>query len=76
MPIVVSFLALYRGKSLETAELVGISTDPEVVAYVAGALLQESSREPAAPGDQAVDALSQGRRRALKIIRHEAEDAR
>jgi hypothetical protein len=36
----VSFLGLYRGNSLETAQLVAVSADAELVGQVATALLK------------------------------------
>ncbi len=66
----VSFVALYRGRSLSEAELIAVSTDAGLVAHVAAALLQE--RSPRMP-DAAVNALSKGKRRALKLIRADAQ---
>jgi hypothetical protein len=67
----VSFLALYRGASLESAELVSVSTDPELVAFVAGALLKKKCGET---GDPALAALRTGRRRALNVLRRQGRD--
>ena len=68
----VSFLALYRGKSLERAELVAVSTQSTLVAHGAGALLAEQKGRPsAAEGDLALNALTGGRRHALQIIEEE-----
>ena len=66
----VSFVTLYRGASIATAELIAISTDPDLVAYVAGALLRE--RQAVAPSDPAASALARRRRRALRLVRKEA----
>lgn len=69
----VSFLALYRGASLESAELLAVATDPELVAMVAGSLLKEQRGDRG--GDPAIDALRGGRRRALRVVKREAERA-
>jgi hypothetical protein len=66
----VSFVTLYRGASIATAELIAVSTDPDLVAYVAGALLRE--RQAAPSGDPAVCALARGRHRALRLVRAKA----
>ena len=66
----VSFVTLYRGASIATAELIAVSTDPDLVAYVAGALLRE--RQAALSGDPAASALARGRRRALRLVRAKA----
>ncbi len=72
----VSFLALHRGPSLATAELIAVTTDPELVAYVAGALLREpKDPEASAANDPAVGALRRGRRRALRLVQAEARHA-
>lgn len=65
----VTFLALYRGESVASAELVAVATDPELVSGVAGALL--ASREEAEGGDPVLGAIRRGRRRALRAIRQE-----
>ena len=69
----VTFLALYRGASLPSAELVAVATDPDLIAQVAGTLLRD--RGPSEGVDAAVSALKAGRRRALRIVRAEAEEA-
>lgn len=69
----VSFLTLYRGPSLAAAELIAVTTDPDLIAQVAGALLKDRSPDPGV--DPAVSALKAGRRRALRLVRAEAEDA-
>jgi hypothetical protein len=66
----VSFITLYRGASIATAELIAVSTDPDLVAHVAGALLLERQAVPS--GDPAAGALARGRRRALRLLRTEA----
>jgi hypothetical protein len=66
---VVSFVALYRGESLQDAALVAVSTDPALVTHVAAALLaaQESLRD----GDPVTRAVQAGRRKALRLLKAE-----
>jgi len=66
----VSFITLYRGASIATAELIAVSTDPDLVSYVAGALLRERQAVPS--DDPAAAALTRGRRRALRLVRAKA----
>jgi hypothetical protein len=64
-----SFVALYRGRDLPSAELVAVSTDPGLVADVASALLSRTPR--GRPADPALGALNTGRRRALRVVARE-----
>jgi len=66
----VSFITLYRGASVPTAELIAVSTDPTLVAYVASSLLR--GRQVAPSADPATTALARGRRRALRLVHTEA----
>lgn len=66
-----SFLALYRGRDLPSAELVAVSTDPALVAQVAGVLLDHS---PDHDRDPALKALTRGRRRALRVVMERARE--
>jgi len=68
---VASFLALYRGPSIASAELVAVSADPELIARFAGDLLERNGRAPGAE-DPPREALADGRRRALQLLRDEA----
>ena len=73
----VSFLAIYRGDSIQTAELVAVSTNPSLVADVAGDLLgerDETTRDGVA--DPVLDAVRDGRRRALEFVHAESEESR
>lgn len=72
----VSFIGLYRGPSLSAAQLVGVSADPALVAHVAGALLAERERDGGSTEDAATVALTEGKRRALELVRDEAEALR
>lgn len=67
-----SFLALYRGDSIQSADLVAVSTDDRLVAHVAGELLR-SDRSKTETGDQVTNAVRAGKRRALECVRSEAE---
>lgn len=64
-----SYLALYRGRTLATAELVAVSNDPDLIAHVSDRLLREPQD---GTSDPAVAALAAGRRRALELVRDEA----
>jgi 2-oxo-4-hydroxy-4-carboxy--5-ureidoimidazoline (OHCU) decarboxylase len=63
----VSFLTLYRGRTLEDAQLVAISTNDRIVKDFAERLLQERDEE----SDPALNEIRQGKRRALRIIKKE-----
>ena len=65
-----SFLALYRGESVATAELLAVSNDDALISYVASALLKKSSEKST---DRAVSAVRSGRQRALKLVLREAK---
>ena len=64
-----TFLALYRGNSIGSADLLAVSTDRDLIAQVATQLLADRDGPP---GDEALDALHAGRRRALELVRNEA----
>lgn len=66
----VSFLALYRGRSVDDAELVAVSTDPELVGQFADELLDQ--RAPTAD-DPVVSVIREAECRGLRIVRDEAE---
>lgn len=68
----VSFLALYRGKSLQSAQLVAVSTQSDLVAEVAGELLLEQAARSETE-DPALGSVQTGRERALRLIRDEAD---
>lgn len=66
-----SFLALYRGDSVATADLITLTADPEVVRDFADRML---SNPPPRTGDPARDAIRGGRVRALELVRDDADD--
>lgn len=63
-----TFLAIYRGGTVASAELVAVSADPGIVAEVTRRLLGENS----APQDPVTESLAHGRRSALEVIHREA----
>ena len=65
----VSFVALFRGPTIQGASLVAVTSDPTLVTHVAGALLQKRVAGPT--DDPALRAVEIGRRRALKLMRQE-----
>lgn len=67
----VSFVALYRGRSVPTAQLIAVSTNRELVGLVAEALLVEQGRDSAGE-DPAMSAVADGTRRALELVRDES----
>jgi hypothetical protein len=66
----ISFLVLYRGESVATAELLAVSNDDELIAHVASTLLKQNSEKSP---DRAVAALRSGRQRALRLVLREAK---
>jgi hypothetical protein len=60
----VSFLALYRGRSLNEAELVAVSTDVEIVSNFAERLLKQPYEET----DPVLMEVKTGKRRALRRV--------
>ena len=64
----ISFIGLYRGESLEDAQLVAVSVDSRLVSGVATALL----RGDELTADPALSALRSGRRRALRLVARES----
>ena len=71
--LLVTFVVLYRGQSLHSAELVAVATDPNLAAYVAAELL----RHPPVLGDRpdsdaVISSLRGGKREALQLVSLEA----
>jgi len=67
-----TFLAVYRGKTVDDAKMVAVTADPTLVTLVATQLLdtQQSNDDPV------LTALDRGRTRALRLIKRESRDAR
>ena len=63
-----NFVALYRGDTVQSARLVGVTGDPMVIAEVSARLLQESSKQDA---DPVISSMQEGRRNAIRLIRRE-----
>ncbi len=65
-----SFIALYRGDTISSADLVATTADPGLVRDFAERLLSTpESQEP----DAVLRELALGRRRALRLVRDGAE---
>ncbi len=64
-----SFIALYRGRTLNDACLIALSSDPTIISDFTTRLISEPLHE----NDPALRELSKGRRRALKIVQEEAQ---
>ncbi len=62
-----SFLALYRGKSVGSSELVSVTADPKIVSRFACEILRSEGFKD----DPVLEAVEDGRRRALQIVRDE-----
>jgi hypothetical protein len=65
-----TFLALYRGESVGGAKLLALTAEPSLVGEFATRMLGEPEEpEP----DQVLQEIERGRRRALRLVRDEAE---
>jgi hypothetical protein len=67
-----SFLAIYHGETIGSARLVAVSSDPELLAFVAARLGVESITT-AAKADPVITAIEEGRQKALKLIQDDNE---
>ncbi len=65
-----SFLALYRGSSLHDAEVVAISSEPEIIREFAERLLAEPL--DGEDHDPILRTAGEGKRRVLQLVRQEA----
>ena len=65
-----TFLAVYRGLTIASAELVAVTADPEIVSWVASRLLTQKT----GPDDPILETLARGRRDALRAISGESSD--
>ena len=70
----VTLVAVYRGATVGSAELVAVSADPALVADVSARLLAEPA-DDAADDDPVIRHIESGRRAALRAIKREATDA-
>ena len=65
-----NFVALYRGPTLQSGHLIGVTEDPDIVLKVAIALRPKPSANSS--DDDVVECLESGLRTALHIIEDEA----
>lgn len=66
-----TFVAIYRGASVNQAKLIAVSVDPALIAYVSARLLEE---QILTGHDSVITELERGRQEALRLIRQEADD--
>lgn len=65
-----TFIVLYRGDTVNTAKMVAVAHDPDLVSIVADKLLHDQTRLQEV--DPVLNALHGGRRQALKVIQEES----
>jgi hypothetical protein len=65
-----SFLALYRGESITASKIVAVTAEPNLVRDFAMRMLAGPDEEP----DPVLGELENGRRRALELVRSEANE--
>ena len=65
-----TYIAVYRGKTMATARMVAVDTTPSLIADVSRRLLEK--RRDADESDPAVAAIENGRLEALRAIAREA----
>lgn len=69
-----TFVCLYRGDSVNSAKLIGLSSDPDVVSRFAAELLNDPAyAERREDPDPILNALTRGRRHALRLIANDKE---
>ncbi len=68
-----NFLALYRGRTVHEASIIGVSIDAALVAHVAATLLSESAAH--GDSDAVVNAVEAGRREALRLVLSETDSS-
>lgn len=66
-----SFVALYRGDTIQDAKMIAVTRAAQVVSYVVAELLDEPEKEPETR-DPVLKALAGGRDHALRLISDEA----
>jgi hypothetical protein len=62
------FLALYSGDRPDNAQVVAVSTNPDLVRRFASDLLDDPKFKAHATNDPVTSALAAGRRRALRLV--------
>jgi len=68
-----SYVGVYRGKSVGSAHLVAVSSDPVIVADVSERMLSQADDCSEAEPDPIVRRLKDGRREALKALLREIQ---
>ncbi len=68
-----TFLALYRGQTVTNAQVVAVTSDPELVGMVAQTLLEHEDDTDETDRDPILEALYSGRRNALRLVHGAAE---
>ena len=61
-----TFLALYRGETVNSAQIVAVTAQRDIVAEFAARLLEES---PDPEPDPVITHIKEGRRRALEVVK-------
>ena len=70
----VTYVALYRGHSITSARVIAVSSRRALIHHVAAELLDDPHYvEDAVEDDVVLEALNQGRRRALTLVAGEEE---
>ena len=68
-----NFIALYRGETINSAKIIAVSADADLVADFATRMLHRQEETESDPIVRSVDA---GRQQALRLIAEEAEHER
>lgn len=65
-----TFVVLYRGDTINSAKMIAVAHDPNIVSLVADQLLHDQSAKTEA--DPVLNALQTGREQALRAIQGES----
>jgi len=60
-----TFLAIYRGQSVDNARIIAVATDTDLVSFVASLILRSSQFDST---DPVISAVNSGRRQALRLV--------
>lgn len=63
-----SYIALFRGNSIEDAQIIAVSADPDVVSRFASELLEDPNYSEAKNPDPILKPILEGKRQALRMI--------
>jgi len=66
-----TFIALYRGQTINSAKVIAVATDSELVSLVASKMLQTPETDFS---DPVVSAMDAGRRQALRLVAGECDE--